>query len=256
MQIYVLRAGQQTGPYTPEQIRYELTAGSLRSSDLAWYEGASNWLPLFTVLGLSAPPPPLPAAFYPPASPQTSGTAVASMILGLLGPLLGGLPSLPAVICGHASLSQIKQSKGRLNGRGLAITGLVSGYLTLVFYGIVMLWLVFGLVLPFFHWVDTEGRPRDTIVKAKQIGLACKMYAEDNDGNFPKNLDQLVPAYLQDRQLFVCPLDDARAPMGYEYFGGTENDDPNKVLLQSKATTPDGRRMVVYVDNRWQWVGK
>ena len=254
MQLYVLRAGQQTGPHPPEQIRHELATGSLRTSDLAWYEGAPNWLPLFTVLGLSAPP--VPAAFHPPSAPQTSGPAVASMLLGLLGPFLGGLPSLPAVICGHASLSQIKRSGGRLRGRGMAIAGLITGYLSLVFYGVVILWLIFGLALPFFHWVDTEGRPRDTIVEAKQIGLACKMYAEDNDGNFPKTLDQLVPAYLHDKRLFVCPLDSTGAPMGYEYFGGTENDDPNKILLQSKATTSDGRRMVVYVDNRWQWVGK
>ncbi len=58
-----------------------------------------------------------------------------------------------------------------------------------------------------------------------------------------------MPAYLSDQHLFVCPLDKARVPMGYEYFGGMDSDEPRKVLLQSKATTHDGKHVVVYVDN-------
>jgi hypothetical protein len=39
---------------------------------------------------------------------------------------------LIAVIIGHISISEIRQSAGRLTGRGLAITGLILGYLGLV----------------------------------------------------------------------------------------------------------------------------
>jgi type IV pilus assembly protein PilA len=64
-----------------------------------------------------------------PASPipqKTSGLAIASLVLGifLFFPL-----SIPGVIFGHIALSQIKNSAGRIGGRGLAIAGLVLGYL-------------------------------------------------------------------------------------------------------------------------------
>ena len=36
---------------------------------------------------------------------------------------------IPAVICGHMALNQITQSGGVQQGRGLAIAGLVLGYI-------------------------------------------------------------------------------------------------------------------------------
>ena len=70
-----------------------------------------------------APPP------APVVAEETSGKAVASLVCGIIGifPF-----SLVAVILGHISLSQIGKSAGRLKGRGLAIAGLVLGYLGLV----------------------------------------------------------------------------------------------------------------------------
>ena len=61
------------------------------------------------------------------APPQkTSGLAIASLVLGifLFFPL-----SIPAIVLGHIALSQIKKSAGMIGGRGLAIAGLVLGYL-------------------------------------------------------------------------------------------------------------------------------
>jgi len=83
-----------------------------------------------------APPyPPAPssapnwARANPPVVPRTSGMAVASLVLGLLG--LCGIGSLLAVIFGHQALSQIDASNGMVTGRGMAIAGLVLGYLGL-----------------------------------------------------------------------------------------------------------------------------
>jgi hypothetical protein len=73
-----------------------------------------------------APPPPVPG---PVVAPQTSGKAIASLICSIVNvfPLC-----VIAIILGHISLSQIGKSAGRLTGRGLAIAGLVLGYLGLV----------------------------------------------------------------------------------------------------------------------------
>lgn len=54
---------------------------------------------------------------------RTNSFAIAALVLGILG------VSLIAVVFGHLALSQINQSQGRETGRGLAIAGLVLGYL-------------------------------------------------------------------------------------------------------------------------------
>ncbi len=71
-------------------------------------------------------PPPLGA---PVASPETSGKAVASLICGIISifPFC-----VVAIILGHIAVSQIGKSAGRLTGKGVAIAGLVLGYLGLV----------------------------------------------------------------------------------------------------------------------------
>jgi len=40
---------------------------------------------------------------------------------------LGILPGIPAVICGHIAMRQIKRNN--LPGMGFAVTGLITGYL-------------------------------------------------------------------------------------------------------------------------------
>ncbi len=101
------------------------------------------------------PPSPTPSSFspetfspdvsttplYPPpggggAGPTVSGTgatnplAIASLVLGVPG-LCCCLAGIPAIVCGHIALSQINQSGGAQEGRGLAVAGLVLGYLGL-----------------------------------------------------------------------------------------------------------------------------
>ncbi|AZZ95189.1 DUF4190 domain-containing protein [Hahella sp. KA22] len=61
---------------------------------------------------------------------HTSGLAVTSFIFSLIGLFFFG--SLVAIICGHIALHKIRESAGVLTGAGLAITGLVLGYLGLL----------------------------------------------------------------------------------------------------------------------------
>ncbi len=79
-----------------------------------------------------APGAPMPAArFQPPAAavrmpPVQSGKALASLICSIVSL---GIGSIAAVILGHMALSEIKRSGGQIVGRGLAIAGLILGYL-------------------------------------------------------------------------------------------------------------------------------
>lgn len=100
------------------------------------------------------PQPPVPTGPgpYPPAGynqplpilvqiPPTSGTATASMVLGILGVLGGwclfGLPCILAVILGHVGLRETRH--GTKSGRGMAVAGLVLGY---VFVGPMILFTI------------------------------------------------------------------------------------------------------------------
>jgi type IV pilus assembly protein PilA len=78
-----------------------------------------------------SPPPPGPTAEAGVASPltppATDTKAIASLVCGLLSFIFPA--AVAAVILGHISRSDIRKSGGRLTGSGLAMTGLVFGYL-------------------------------------------------------------------------------------------------------------------------------
>lgn len=66
------------------------------------------------------------------AQPQTDGKATASLVLGILSvTCLGLLTGIPAIILGHISRKNIRESMGRLKGEGMALAGLIMGYVSL-----------------------------------------------------------------------------------------------------------------------------
>jgi len=46
MEIYISRDGVQHGPYSVEEVNDRLASGEVSLDDLAWHEGAAEWLPL------------------------------------------------------------------------------------------------------------------------------------------------------------------------------------------------------------------
>lgn len=81
-----------------------------------------------------------PGASYAPVGP-TSGMAIASLICSLLGIGIVG------VILGHLALNEINKSNGYTQGRGLAIAGLIIGYLQIAAVVIFFLIFIFGIVI-------------------------------------------------------------------------------------------------------------
>lgn len=63
---------------------------------------------------------------------KTAGIAIWSMVLGILGLTCAGpLGAIPAIVCGHIGISRNNKASG-LTGNGMAIAGLVMGYIGLV----------------------------------------------------------------------------------------------------------------------------
>src|SRR5262245_22841380 len=76
------------------------------------------------------PPPPSYVAAphgYPPVARRMNGLAIAAMVLGIVWVYWIG--SILAVIFGHVALSQIRKSNGTMGGRGMAIAGVVLGWI-------------------------------------------------------------------------------------------------------------------------------
>jgi len=63
--------------------------------------------------------------------PETSGKAIFSLVSGFLFLLLPF--SICAIVFGHLSVYDIRKSAGRLTGRGLAIAGIILGYVGVAF---------------------------------------------------------------------------------------------------------------------------
>lgn len=92
---------------------------------------------------MSSIPPHLPVHV---TQPQTSPLAIVSLVFGLLGwTLLPFLGCIVAIICGHLARSEIRRDPLRLGGDGLAIAGLILGWL-----GVVLGILVVAAFLMFF----------------------------------------------------------------------------------------------------------
>jgi hypothetical protein len=86
--------------------------------------------------GQSSPPPPVPqqpspqAPAYPPPR-RTNGYAVAALVLGIVGPLIVG--HILALVFGYRAKREIDASGGTQDGRGMAIAGIVLGWVGLTF---------------------------------------------------------------------------------------------------------------------------
>ena len=112
----------------------------------------AGWLPANEVPDLISGvvggrlPQPAPGAPYLMTPPSPNGMAIASLILGAIG-ILGAaiFTSFPAIICGHIARRQIRNAEGREGGDGMAMAGLVLGYLvtllSLILIGFVV-WLI------------------------------------------------------------------------------------------------------------------
>jgi hypothetical protein len=92
-----------------------------------------------------APPAPLtnPWANYVPAPVRlTEPLAKVSIACAVLGLCTSGMSAVPAIVTGHLALARIRRTNGE--GVGLAVAGLILGYLELAF---VAVWLILAVLM-------------------------------------------------------------------------------------------------------------
>lgn len=167
-QWYYAHDGKQSGPVPVSELQRLAADGNFDpEKDLVWREGQPDWKPATTIPELeslfkkeapvetaavesaapaaspyqapqSQPAPAHQASAAQVGAPVSSGLAIASLVCGLIGfftcfiwclsiPL-----AIAAIVTGHLASSKIKRDPSRYAGKGLARTGLISGYLALV----------------------------------------------------------------------------------------------------------------------------
>jgi hypothetical protein len=80
-------------------------------------------------------------------------------------------------------------------------------------------------------------------VRAKQVVIACKLYAKANGGP-PSDLLLLIPDFMpefSDLQCMLCPEE----TVGYDYFAVPKNA-PKRMMLRSKKPTKEGWWLIIY----------
>lgn len=282
MHYYLGVDGRQEGPLPEAEIAQRIASGRLKPSDLCWTDGWAQWRPLrevfpgsFAAQAIVPPPipgkPAAPATTPAPASmptsfrgetaaasgtpagpPQTNGLAVTSMVLGLAGLLAGCLTGLPAVICGHIALGQIKRSAGALGGRGMAVTGLVLGYLWIA---LGLLILPAAILIPTFVKASETAKHTVSQSNLRQVVQAGLLYALDHEQQLPSTYEQLREGGLGSslEELMDLPYTDEKETDGYVLVRGLSMASPSDTIYAyERIAREDGSVAVGYLGGNVQ----
>lgn len=169
MWYYSTTGDEQRGPVPLEELVGLLRAGQVTDQSLIWREGMDGWKAAGEVVEVQqvlAQARAMPGAAVSPAAgapvvtiPQQNAMALTSMVLGILSLVLGTLivTAIPGVICGHIARRQIRESQYPQGGDGMAIAGLILGYLSIIFT--VALILLFVGIFAFAFSSSSGGFP-------------------------------------------------------------------------------------------------
>jgi hypothetical protein len=182
------------------------------------------------------------------------GLAITSFVLGLLSlTCFGLLAGIPAIICGHVARGRTRLVPRQYGGAGFALAGQVMGYVSLL----VTLVILPALLLPALSRAKSRAERISCANNMKQIGLSFRVWAIDNNGNFPFNVStnqggtlelclpgsdgfdrnaafhfQVMSNELSTPKILVCPADTKKQPaldfrrlqsenLSYQVFSGT-----------------------------------
>jgi len=143
--------------------------------------------------------PPLTTAA---AEPRNSKLAIWSLVCGILAVILsivciGPLFAIPAVICGHMAYSKIKRSGGALTGDGLALGGLITGYIGIALIPVIA--MLAAIAIPNFVRARETAQKNACINNLRMIDGAKQQWAleykkENSDTPTPTEIGSYLKA--------------------------------------------------------------
>ena len=189
----------------------------------------------------------------PPAVPSKSnGLATCSLICGICGFITGPITGIIAIITGHAAQKKIRLSGGAVGGSGVALTGLILGYVTSVLF-ILVIGLA-ALATPQIFKALERAHLVENINQAKILKLQLDSYAHDYDGKYPGTLADLESAGITpDVREFDYAQLKSKTRLRWLYFPSQENiSNLGNIILASPETVDHHKgpgRIIVRVDS-------
>jgi type II secretory pathway pseudopilin PulG len=213
-------------------------------------------------------PKPFPEGDFAPlhdfGPPQTSGKAIASLVLGICSLLCSVLAGVPAIIFGILGLADINDPRKRVSGKGLAISGIVLGSVT-SFMVLIMIPVLIALLLPAVQAAREAARRAQCTNNLKQIGLAMHNYASTYDCFPPAATYDQDGKPLLSWRVLILPFLEAGPLYGQFHLDEAWDSPHNKPLADqmpivfrcpSELTTDGVTTYEVVVDPRSIFTGK
>jgi prepilin-type processing-associated H-X9-DG protein len=164
---------------------------------------------------------PSPYSSVPQSQPPRQGLSVTSLVLGILSFLGCSIfTGIPAIITGHIARGRAQRQPELYGGAGMALAGLILGYIGSVFIFIAML---AALLLPALARAKGRAQTIQCANQLKQVGLAIRIWGNDHNQKLPPDFlsmsnELVLPKFL------VCPGDKSReAAASWSEFDPMQN---------------------------------
>lgn len=130
-----------------------------------------------------------PSLSDPPVTPTTSGLAIVSLLCGIL---FFVFPSaVAAIIFGHISRSDIRRSGGRKSGAGMALAGLILGYIGVAIIPFIL--IIAAIAIPNLLRAKIVANEQAAISSLRTLNVAALTYSTTY-GKYPARLSNLGPS--------------------------------------------------------------
>lgn len=112
--------------------------------------------------------------------------------------------------------------------------GLLSclGAIVLVIVGMAILFVVVARRPEFKQAMSTGVQIAQCQQNMQEIHAAIERHRQRNNGEYPKDLNELVPRYLSEAGKLKCPADTSTEPVSYQYFRLGKDSPETSPLLQ------------------------
>jgi Domain of unknown function (DUF4190)/GYF domain 2 len=217
--------GKEYGPIPADDVRQWIADGRINAQTKAQVAGTGEWkllaeFPEFSDVRKSPlAPPSLPAAT--PA--KTSGMAITSLVLAILGLFSCGITAVLGLIFGIIALIKVRNSGGRLNGFGFALTAIILS--------VIILLIMPAMLLPALARAKLKAQAITCLYNEKQLALAALIYADKHGNQLPQAAtwcDDIKP-FVTSEKVFKCPSTDANGRCDYAFNAKLDGLNESKV---------------------------
>ena len=230
---------KEYGPVSSDQIQQWIASGRANAQTKAQAVGG-EWkalgdFPEFAAALTSRVPPvsaPPPEQLPPAAQPApTSGLAIASLVLGIIGIFTCGLTALIGLILGIVAMRQVRKSHGTIGGGGIALAGTIVSAVFLLF----VIPLGAALFLPALSVAKQRALTIQCVNNLKQLSLAARIYAGENNDHFPAatNWCDALKQYVGSDKVYKCAAANAADRCDYAYNSQVAGLDPKNIDSQT-----------------------